>query len=50
MKALVKVIRRYITEGAPICFDGNGYSDEGKEEAARRGLDWETSCPVIFDN
>ena len=50
MKAIVKVIRRYIKECAPICFDGNGYSDEWKEEAARRGLDCETSCPVIFDN
>ena len=30
--------------------DGNGYSEEWKEEAARRGLDCETSCPVIFDN
>lgn len=50
MKAIVKVIRRYIKECAPICFDGNGYSDQWKEEAARRGLDCETSCPVIFDN
>ena len=50
MKAIVKVIRRYIKECAPICFDGNGYSDEWKEEADRRGLDCETSCPVIFDN
>ena len=50
MKAIVKVIRRYIKECAPVCFDGNGYSDEWKEEAARRGLDCETSCPVIFDN
>lgn len=50
MKAIVKVIRRYIKECAPICFDGNGYSDEWKKEAARRGLDCETSCPIIFDN
>ena len=50
MKAIVKVIRRYIKECTPICFDGNGYSDQWKEEAARRGLDCETSCPVIFDN
>ena len=34
----------------PIRFDGNGYSDEWKAEAERRGLDCETSCPVIFDN
>ncbi|MBP3613179.1 MAG: glutamine synthetase III [Bacteroidaceae bacterium] len=50
MKAIVKVIRRYIKECTPICFDGNGYSEQWKEEAARRGLDCETSCPVIFDN
>ena len=43
-------MRRYIKECKPIRFDGNGYSDEWKEEAARRGLDCETSCPVIFDN
>lgn len=34
----------------PFTSDGNGYSDEWKEEAARRGLDCETSVPVIFDN
>ena len=50
MKAIVKVIRGYIKECAPVCFDGNGYSDEWKEEAARRGLDCETSCPLIYDN
>ena len=32
-----------------ICFDGNGYSDEWKKEAARRGLDTETSVPVMYD-
>jgi len=31
-----------------VCFDGNGYSDEWKEEAARRGLDVETSVPEMF--
>ena len=48
--ALLQVIRKYIKICKPIRFDGNGYSDEWKEEAARRGLDCETSCPVIFDN
>ena len=37
-------------EGITVHFDGNGYSDEWKAEAARRGLDCETSVPVIFDN
>mgnify|MGYP001067541352 FL=1 len=32
-----------------IRFDGNGYSDEWKAEAKRRGLDCETSTPLIFD-
>ena len=31
-----------------VCFDGNGYSDEWKEEAARRGLDIETSVPEMI--
>ena len=49
LSAIVKVIREYIKICKPIRFDGNGYSDEWKEEAARRGLDCETSCPLIFD-
>ena len=47
--AILQVLRRYIKHCKPIRFEGNGYSDEWKEEAARRGLDCETSCPVIFD-
>ena len=31
-----------------VCFDGNGYTDEWKEEAARRGLDTETSVPEMI--
>ena len=50
ISAIVQVLRKYIKECKPIRFDGNGYSNEWKEEAARRGLDCETSCPVIFDN
>ena len=48
--AILQVLRRYIKTCKPIRFDGNGYSEEWKAEAARRGLDCETSCPVIFDN
>lgn len=47
--ALLEEIRALITESKAIHFDGNGYSDEWKEEAARRGLDCETSVPKIFD-
>ena len=50
MKAIVSVLREDITACKPIRFDGNGYSEEWVEEARRRGLDCETSCPVIFDN
>ena len=49
VSAILKVVRKYIKESKPIRFDGNGYSDEWKAEAARRGLDCETSCPLIFD-
>lgn len=48
--AILEVIRKYIKECKAICFDGNGYSEEWKAEATRRGLDCETSCPLIFDN
>ena len=48
--AIIQVLRKYIKLSKPIRFDGNGYSDEWKAEAKRRGLDCETSVPVIFDN
>ena len=41
--------KKLIEQSQAIHFDGNGYSDEWKEEAKRRGLDCETSVPVIFD-
>lgn len=47
--ALLNEIRELIKKSKAIHFDGNGYSDQWKEEAARRGLDCETSAPVIFD-
>ena len=49
-KAIVDTLREDIKTCKPIRFDGNGYSDEWVEEAKKRGLDCETSCPVIFDN
>lgn len=33
-----------------VCFDGNGYTREWEEEAARRGLDTEKSVPQMFRN
>lgn len=47
--AIIKVLRQYIKDSKPIRFEGNGYSEEWKAEAAKRGLDCETSCPIIFD-
>ena len=47
--AILDVLREDIKTCKPIRFDGNGYSDEWKAEAAKRGLDVETSCPVIFE-
>ena len=47
--AILSVVRDDIKTCAPIHFDGNGYSDEWVEEAAKRGLDTEKSAPVIFD-
>ncbi|MBR5035880.1 MAG: glutamine synthetase III [Prevotella sp.] len=47
--AIIEVVREDIRLSRPIHFEGNGYSDEWKEEAARRGLDTETSCPRVFD-
>ncbi|QFQ13472.1 glutamine synthetase type III [Pseudoprevotella muciniphila] len=47
--AVLDVLREDIKACKPIVFEGNGYSDEWKEEANRRGLDCETSVPLIID-
>ena len=48
--AILEVLKDDIKTCKPIRFDGNGYSEEWVEEAARRGLDVEKSCPVIFEH
>ena len=48
--AIIDVLREDIIVCKPVRFDGNGYSDEWVKEAARRGLDVEKSCPVIFEH
>ena len=48
-RALFIVIKRYLKECRDIRFDGNGYSEEWQQEAERRGLDIETSVPVMID-
>ncbi|MBQ5903353.1 MAG: glutamine synthetase III, partial [Alistipes sp.] len=48
-KAIYEILKRKINDCRAIRFDGNGYSEEWREEAERRGLDCETSTPLIFD-
>ncbi len=48
-QAVFDTLRKYIKESKPIRFEGNGYSEEWKAEAENRGLDCETSVPLIYD-
>ena len=45
MDALKPIIKSVL---GTVCFDGNGYTEEWKQEAARRGLDVETNVPKMF--
>ena len=47
-KAIYEVLKRMIRDCKAVHFDGNGYSDEWREEAKKRGLDCETSTPVVL--
>ena len=47
--AILRVVREDIKYVRPIIFNGNGYGEAWKREAAKRGLDCETSAPLIFD-
>ena len=47
--ALQALLHDTFTAHQRIIFNGNGYSDEWVEEATKRGLDVEKSCPVIFE-
>lgn len=47
--AIFEVLKSYIKTSKPIRFDGNGYSDEWRAEAARRGLDCQNSVPLQYD-
>ena len=49
-EAVFEIVRKNIKESKAIRFDGNGYSDEWKTEAAKRGLDCETRVPYIYDS
>ena len=48
--AIVSVLKEDIKTSDPVRFDGNGYSEEWIKEAAKRGLDVETSCPVVIEH
>lgn len=48
--AILAEVQKLLIESQPIHFDGNGYSEEWKTEAAARGLDCETSAPLMYDN
>jgi glutamine synthetase len=48
-EAIFQVLRKLIKESKPIRFDGNGYSDEWKAEAKKRGLDSEANPVKIYD-
>jgi len=48
-EAIFETLKRYLTQSKAIRFDGNGYSDEWRKEAGKRGLDCETSVPLIYD-
>lgn len=47
--ALLTVIKRYIKESKDIRFEGNGYSQEWEDEAAKRGLSNIKTTPVALD-
>ena len=48
--AILAEVKKLLAESKAIHFDGNGYSEEWKQEAARRGLDVETSAPLMYDS
>ena len=47
-KAMMKVIRQYLTDSRAIRFEGNGYSAEWHQEAERRGLRSIKNAPDAF--
>ena len=43
--AIINILKRYITESRSVLFEGNGYSQEWVDEAAKRGLSNITTTP-----
>jgi len=48
-RVILDETKALISAHRTICFDGNGYSEEWKAEAAARGLDCNTNAATIFD-
>lgn len=48
-EAILQILRKYITASKNIRFEGNGYSDEWAEEAAKRGLSNFPRTPEALD-
>jgi glutamine synthetase len=48
-EAIFQVLKKYIVECKNIRFDGNGYSEDWVEEAARRGLTNVRNVPEALD-
>jgi glutamine synthetase len=48
-EAILKVLRQYIIDSKTIRFEGNGYSDDWKKEAAKRGLSNVDTTPPALD-
>ncbi|MEJ8756591.1 glutamine synthetase III [Pontibacter sp. H259] len=47
--AIIQVLREYVVASKAIRFEGNGYSKEWEDEAARRGLSNVKSTPLALD-
>lgn len=48
-EAVLELLREVFTETAPIRFEGNGYSEEWKIEAGRRGLPNISTTPAVIE-
>jgi glutamine synthetase len=48
-EAILSIIKQYIKESKPIRFEGDGYSEAWKQEAATRGLSNLTNTPEALD-
>jgi glutamine synthetase len=47
--AVLELLREVFTETAPVRFEGNGYSEEWRKEAEKRGLPNMVDTPTVID-